>query len=370
MNILWFSWKDIKHPLAGGAETVSNQLMQHLVNDGHKVRLITAGYKNSTSHQFVNGIEIIRVGGRLTVFLKAFWLFRRKFSNWPDIIIDEMNTIPFGCAFYSRKKTVLLTYQLARKVWFYQMPIPISVIGYVLEPVYLFLLSRVYKTVLTESESTRVDLARFGFAKDKIHIIRVGTELSPVDKLSPKKDLDTVLILGAIRPMKQTLDAVKAFELARDSKQSLKLVIAGDNNGNYAKKVISYCEKSRHRSAINILGRVTRAEKIQLIQESAIILVTSIKEGWGLIITEANSQGTPAIAYDTDGLRNSIINNKTGLLTKVRDIEAMAMAINALLSDKAAYQKMRRNAYELSKQFTFENSYLDFTRSLGINIPR
>ncbi len=367
MNVLWFSWKDTKHPQAGGAEAVSTQLMQRLVRDGHNVRLVTAGYNDAPWHQVLNGIETFRVGGRFTVYPKAFWLFRRKLSYWPDLIIDEMNTIPFGCAFYTRKKCVLLTYQLARKIWFYQMPLPISAVGYCLEPIYLFLLSRAYKTVITESQSTRTDLTRFGFAKSRVSVIRVGIELKPIGELTQNKALDTVLVLGAIRSMKQTLDAVKAFELARDVNPSLKLVIAGDNSGPYAKKVMAYSKSSRHSDAIKFLGRVPTAQKVELMRQAAVILVTSVKEGWGLIITEANSQGTPAIAYNTDGVRDSIINNKTGLLTKAGDAKEMAAAVNALLGDKNKYQEITKNAYQFSKEFTYENSYSDFTKAVHIN---
>ena len=114
MNIVWFSWKDINHPLAGGAENISWQLMSRLAQDGHRVRLATSRYAGSSAHEIVNGVEIFRTGGRMSVYPKAFFLFRKQMANWPELVIDEMNTIPFGCAFYSRKRCILLTYQLAR----------------------------------------------------------------------------------------------------------------------------------------------------------------------------------------------------------------------------------------------------------------
>lgn len=370
MNIVWFSWKDINHPQAGGAETVSWQIMSRLVRDGHNVRLITARYAGSGEQETIDGIEIFRAGGRLGVYPRAFRTFRRRMPDWPDLIIDEMNTLPFGPAFYSRKPSILLTYQLARKVWFFQAGFPVSVIGYCLEPLYLFAISRRYKTVLTESESTRRDLARYGFPRQHVSVFRVGTDLKPVERLSKKPDLHDVLILGALRPMKQTLSAVKGFEFARDKNPALKLTIAGDTSDPYAAKVLRYIEASRHAGSIEVLGRVSARQKTDVMRRAGVILVTSIKEGWGLIVTEANSQGTPAIAFDTDGLRDSINNGKTGLTVKAGDEQALGDAINTMLDDSKIYETLRSKAWESSKQYTFDNSYADFTRAAGIRLPK
>jgi glycosyltransferase involved in cell wall biosynthesis len=367
MNILWFSWKDIKHPKAGGAETVSNQLRLHLVKNGHTVKLITAHYEGSATHEFVNGIEVFRVGNQLTMYWRAFLLFRKQFSSWPDLVIDEMNTMPFGCAFYTRKKSALLTYQLARKVWFYQTPFPVSLFGYIIEPAYLFLLSRRYKTVLTESESTKNNLKRFGFMRNKVNVFRVGMELKPLGKLPTKSDLSMVLVLGSVRPMKKTLDAVRAFEFARDTNPTLHLVIAGDNKGKYGQKVTRYTQESRHASSIKVLGRVDNAYRIKLMQRAAVIVVTSVKEGWGLVVTEANSQGTPAVVYDTDGLRDSVRDRETGLVSPYGQPYMLGTAINQVLEDKPLYNKLRTAAWQWSHEFTFRNSYIDFKKILGID---
>lgn len=361
MNILWLSWKDRKHPLSGGAETVSGEIIDRLIRDGHNVKMITARYPGSKEHEIKNGLETFRVGNRYTIYLKAKKLFKAQLQNWPDLVIDEMNTIPFGSAFYAvGARNILLAYQLAREVWFYQMPFPVSLVGFLGEPLMLRVLARKYPLAITESASTKVDMQKYGFKN--VEIFRVGMELEPLASLPKKKDLHTILSLGAWRPMKRTLDAVKAFELARDKDISLRLVMAGDTSGAYAKKVLSYIESSRHKTAIEVKGRVSYNEKLTLTRGASLLLVTSVKEGWGLIVTEANSQGTPAVVYDTDGLRDSVQENTTGLLCKNGSPASMSSAILSLLSDKATYETMRKNAWEMSKQFTFETSYQDFLK--------
>ncbi len=364
MNILWLSWKDEGHPLAGGAEAVSSTIRKRMAADGHNVKLLTARYPKSTQHETVDGVDIYRGGGRFGVYWHAFRYFRKNLRSWPDIIVDEMNTLPFGAAFYAKKPAVLLTYQLARQVWFYQMIFPISLVGYLLEPVYLFALSWKYRQVLTESDSTRQDLARYGFDPKNVTVFRVDLSLEPVKQLAKKSEPRQILSLGAVRPMKRTLHAVKGFEAARDDNPELRLVVAGSTEGPYGQKVTQYIDSSRHKEAITVLGRVSHEERLKLMRESALIVVTSIKEGWGLIITEAASQGTPAVAYDTDGLRDSVQDGKTGLLVARGDTKALGAAINQMLANGADYETFRHGAWQWSKQFTAENSYRDFWKGL------
>lgn len=164
--------------------------------------------------------------------------------------------------------------------------------------------------------------------------------------------------------MKRTLDAVKAFEAARDSNSKLTMIVAGDNSGDYGQRVTAYAKASRHAEAIKVVGRVTSEERLKLMREAGVILVTSIKEGWGLIVTEAASQGTPAIAYDADGLRDSVKDGETGLLVPSGNHSEMGIAINNLFASGEQYEKMRQEAWRWSKQFTFENSYDDFVKLL------
>lgn len=358
MNVLWLSWKDRDHPQAGGAEVVSGKIMDHLVRDGHNVTLLTSRHSGSLPRENKDGINIRRAGNRLTVYAKAMNIFKKELVDWPDIIIDEMNTIPFGSGFYSKTKNVLLCYQLAREVWLYQMFPPISWIGYITEPFMLHAMSKKYSVTATESQSTKNDLVRYGFKN--VHTFRIGMELAPVKSLKEKKRSNLILSLGSIRPMKRTLDAVKAFEVARDGNSELHMIIAGDTSGHYAEKVITYIKHSRHSNAIEVLGRIPTSQKLELMRQADIIVVTSIKEGWGLIVTEANSQGTPAIGYDTDGLRDSIQDNITGLLSPDGDFTTMGNRIVELLANQEKYETLQTAAWEWSKEFTFENSYQDF----------
>lgn len=358
MNIVWLSWKDSAHPDRGGAEVVTHEIIGRFLRDGHKVTLLTALYSGAKEHEVLSsGLEIYRTGNRYTVYLKARSLFRDICSqNKVDIVIDEMNTIPFRPP-RGNYRLVLFYHQLARVVWFYQMVFPLSLVGYLLEPLVLFSLRHHYDKRITVSRSSQMDIMRYG-VRD-IDIIREGISVRPTRSLS-RRNRTNIIIHGAVRPMKRTLHGVMAFEAARDLNPSLTLTVSGDTSSAYAKKVLRYIEKSRHSSAIEVLGRVSDRQRRSIMQKAAVILVTSVKEGWGLIVTEANSQGVPAIAYDVDGLRDSVRSGESGILTSSGSPRDMGLAIVKLLADKDTYEGMQKFAWHWSKDFTFENTYRDF----------
>lgn len=360
MKILWLTWKDRKNPLAGGAEVVNEELSKRLVADGHEVIFLVGGFKGGIQEETKDGFKIIRVGGRWSVYIKAYQYYKKHLKDWPDLVIDEVNTIPFFAKFYIKQKNILFVHQLCREIWFYQMFFPLNIIGYLLEPVYLWLIND--RKVITISESTKRGLIRFGFKEENISIISEGIELEPVDDISliQKFEKPTILSLGAIREMKRTDHIIKGFEIAKKNIKDLELIIAGDSNGSYGKKVLKYISNSEYSNSIKYLGRVDSDKKIELMQKSHLIAVTSVKEGWGLIITEANSQGTPAVVYNVDGLIDAVKDNETGLVCDKNTPENMAEKIIQILENPDMYKTLQKNAWVWSKEINFDESYKQF----------
>jgi glycosyltransferase involved in cell wall biosynthesis len=366
MNILWFTWKDRTHPQAGGAELINEEIAKRLVRDGHQVRLIVGGYPGATREVMRDGYSITRIGNRFTLYWHAFRYYRNHLRGWADWVIDEMNTIPFLCKYYVCEPNILLAYQLCREIWFYQMPQPLSTLGYLVEPIYLRLLND--RHVITESESTKNDLLKYGFHADAIAVIPMGISIAPMENLNSaqKYPVPTVLSLGAIRDMKRTMDQIIAFECAKKTMPDLKMKIAGLPFGAYGGKVLSMIALSRYSKDIEYLGHVSSHDKIALMRQCHVILVTSVKEGWGLIVTEANSQGTPAVVYNVDGLRDSVRHGETGICCSRNTPESLASAVVQLLTNQSEYSRVRENAWRWSRELTLEQSYQGFVQGLTV----
>jgi glycosyltransferase involved in cell wall biosynthesis len=385
MKILVLNWKDRKNPLAGGAEIVTEELLKRLARNGHQATLLTSKFNQCKDKEIVNGYEIIRVGGRWTVYWQVYRYYKRYLRGKFDLVIDEINTIPFFAKFYVhpvrdlslngvKEKNILFIHQLCREIWFYEMFFPLSLIGYLIEPIYLWLLRD--RKVITVSESTRNDLLKYGFKKENIYIISEGIEIEPLKELPEIEEINpvrnssisngvkekepTILFLGAIRAMKRPDQVIKAFELAKKEIRNLKLWIAGGGNNKYFKRIMDLIGSSVHKEDITYFGEVKEEKKIELLQKAHLLCVTSVKEGWGLVVMEANSQGTPAIVYNVDGLRDSVKNDKTGLICRQNIPENLAKNIIELLNNREKYQNLRINAWQWSKEINFEKSYQDF----------
>ncbi len=364
MKLLWITWKDFRHPDAGGAEVVQYQLITRLAADGHQVTVLTARYPGSSAEETIDGIRYVRAGSnRYTHPLAATWYYLRHCRNKYDVVIEEVQ----GCApywtvfFRGRAKAFILYHQLARVNWLYEVPKPLSYLGYyVLAPVATWLLARSRAPVITVSDSTRDELAKYGFAPERTHIISEGLVDEPLASLKGVKKYPqpTVLSHGSMRAMKRTLEQVQAFELAKRNLPELQMKISGSSSGEYGQRVLAYIAASPYKDDIAYLGRTTDEQKTEVMQRSHAILVTSVEEGWGLIVTEANGQGTPAVVYDVAGLRDSVRNGRTGVVTAANPA-ALADGIYQLLDSPAMYEKLRTAAHTWSRHITFDQSYKD-----------
>jgi glycosyltransferase involved in cell wall biosynthesis len=364
MKILWFTWKDRVHPLAGGAETVNEELARRLVAHGHEVIFLVGGFPGGPAEETRNGFKIIRLGSRYSVYYQAYQYYKKNLVGWADLAIDEVNTIPFFCKFYVKEKNLLFVHQLCREIWFYQMAWPLSLIGYLLEPLYLWLLRG--REVITVSPSTKQDLLRFGFRADHIQIISEGIELEPVSNLVTIKKYEepTILALGSIRAMKRTSQIITAFSRVQAQLPTVRLIVAGQAEGKYGQKILRMIKESPAAQSIEYRGAVNPGQKLELLQQSHLIAATSVKEGWGLIVTEAASQGTPAVVYDVDGLRDAVKNRVTGIVCQHNTPAELAANLVGILQDTNKYQQLQAAALDFSRTVNFDRSYQDFIQAV------
>lgn len=368
-RVIFISWKDIKNPQAGGAEIVQHELAKRLVKSGHEVISLTPGFDTSTENDQIDGVQIIRVGKSVLSFVKLAKYYKDKLHKENDILIDVFNCFgSFGFLF--NEKSFLLIHHVQGKIWLHERKFPfifpVNLVGWLAEKIQLFLIARLYKgKMITVSNSTKSELTEYGFKKDKIQIITEGVDILRADKLYKKSDdIFNVLFIGRLVSMKKPLDSVKAFEIFNKKFPKSKMYIAGD--GNQKGKIQSYLEKRNLTAHINYLGRISNDEKLEVMRKSHVLLVSSVKEGWGLVVTEANSQGTPAIAYNTSGLRDSVIDGKTGLICKKNTPKDMALQIEKVYNNRELLHKLSISAYEFSADYSYDKSFEDFQRIIGI----
>ena len=355
MRILWFNWRDILNPEAGGAEVYTHEIMRRLSKRGHEMTLFTSRFKGCRLNENIDGVDVIREGNKYRVYLKAKD-YLKDYKHHYDVIIDEINTKPFFVPeFVKEKRVIAIIHQLAREFWFYETKFPLSYIGYYyLEKKWL---SKYKNTItLALSNSTKTDLEELGF--ERVFVVPPGLNISPISNVKEKEANPTVVYMGRLTKAKLPHHALQAFSIIKHEMHNAKMWIIGD--GYLRKKLESFNTKD-----VTFYRHISNEKKYDLLSRAHIILVPAVREGWGLIVTEANAMGTPAIGYDVPGLRDSIKHLKTGITVIEKTPAAMAQQTISLLRDPDRLFKYSTNALEFSRQFSWDNTVNLFEKFLN-----
>jgi glycosyltransferase involved in cell wall biosynthesis len=296
LRILVLSWRDLAHPSAGGAEVYVEEIARRWVASGHSTTIFCAAVAGQPGHEIVHGVEIVRRGGRVGVYRQAARFWRTQGRGRYDLVIDCINTKPFDAIRFVREVPVVaLAHQVAREVWWYEAPLPAAIVGrFLLEPMWL---ARYRDTpVLTVSASSRSALARYGI--DRLDIVPEGVAL-PTDVRPAKATSPTIVFCGRLVRSKRPDHAVAAFARLRDVLPDARLVVIG--SGPMERRL-----RRRAPEGVEFVGRVPTTTRNALMASAHALVVTSVREGWGLVVSEAAALGTPTVAYDVPGLRDSV----------------------------------------------------------------
>ena len=351
MKILILSWRDKKNPRAGGAEFITHQCAKYWVERDNRVTLFTSSFPNCKTNETIDRVEIIRKGLEINVAWWAFRYYRRYFRNKFDIIVDEINTVPFLTPLYASEEKVAFIHQLAKEIWWYEANFPINLLGYLSEPSFLKLYRKI--PTITVSNSTKSCLLDLGFKDENIFIIpeciKHSFQEGLVDVIKEKNP--TIIYVGRIKKSKRVDHCIKAFINVKKELPSAKLWIVGDGEEKYIKYLENNVLTNNLENEVNFFGRLDDFKKFEMMRKAHLILVSSVREGWGLIVTEANSVGTPAVVYNIPGLRDSVKDKITGLICEKNTIENLSSNIIKLLKDDRHRERLSKNALNWSKNF-------------------
>lgn len=346
MKILIFNWRDIKNPLSGGAEILTHEMARRWVEWGHQVTQFSAAFPGCEKEEIIDGVRTIRKGApdilsfSIPVHFWALWFYWTKFRGQFEVVIDEIHGIPFFTPLFVKEKKVALICEVAKEIWHQMFPFPWNLIGRLVEKFYF----KVYKRIpfLTISPSTKNDLVTAGILEKNITVLPMGVTLNLPQKLPAKEKNPTLIFIGRLCKMKAVDESIKAFALIIKNYSRAKFWIVGDGEKEY----IGYLKRLvRHKKLINqvkFFGFVDEKEKFKLLAKAHVLLHASKREGWGLVVHEANGVGTPVVAYNSPGLRDIVKDGENGLLCEENTPKDMSKKAINLLKDKFLYQKLQK----------------------------
>ncbi len=355
MTILIINWQDKTNPLAGGAETHLHQIFSRIVKQGHRVILLACSYPGAKDEELLDdGIYVVRRGTRALFNFgvpRAYAELRRRFT--PDLVIDDINKIPFWTPLYVREPLLCIAHHLFGHSIFREVDPIRGAYVYVAEQVMPLIYRREYVAVV--SDSTRQEFIERGFAADRVFVVHNGIDHSVFPmRVGQKAAYPMITYFGRIKRYKCPDHLLHAFARIADEFPTAQLYFVGD--GDYIPALKHQARKLGIEDRVQWTGRVSEEEKIDYLSRSWCVVNTSMKEGWGITTIEANACGTPVIAANVPGLRDAVAHGVSGLLYSFAHIDQLSQTIALLLRDSTIREKLSCGAIEWARRFSWEES--------------
>lgn len=363
MDLLVVNWQDRLNPQAGGAETHLHEIFGRLASRGHRITLLVSGWRGAGSRAELDGMEVHRTGGRFTFSTAAPVHYRRHLAGRQfDAMVEDLNKVPLFSPLWARHPLALLVHHLFGRTAFQEASLPMAAATWLLERP----LGRVYRRVPTMavSRSTARDLGRRGLPEDRIAVITNGVAL---ERYTPapaggRFEVPTLLYLGRLKRYKRVDLPLRAVARLRDAGVFVRLLVAG--TGDHADALRALRHELGLGDRVEFLGYVTEEEKTELFRRAWVHVLTSPKEGWGITNLEAAACGTPTVASDSPGLRDSVVDGETGFLVPHGDVAALAGRVRELVEDRGLRERLGRNALAFAQRHTWEQAALETERFL------
>lgn len=333
MDILLLNWRDPWHPAAGGAEIVTHEHAKRWVQAGHKVTWVTGGYyEQKKRDEMIDGVRFLRFGGSLTIHL-IVPLYLLVKGNTYDVIVDEVHGIPFFSPLFVKKPVIAFIHEVADEIWDYMYRWPISYFGKVLEHWTL----RLYRNcqIWTDAPSMIDELVKEGIPRTRCTAIPCPistTSKNGEGKKWAKETHPTFIFVSRVVRMKGIEEVIKAFSFIVKERDDAALWIVGGGEDAYITQLKQMISEYGVGKQVTFFGRVSEEKKMELMARAHILLHASVREGWGLVVLEAASVGTPSVVYHVPGLCDVVKDRKTGIV--ISDNSPQEMAKEALMLEQ------------------------------------
>ncbi len=358
MKILIVNWQDIKNPYSGGAEVHLHQFFSYFVKLGHSVTLLCCSHKNLPEEEVIDGIRVLRRGNRwIFNFQVPFFVKRILKEEDFDVIVEDVNKLPFFLHFFFKKPIVVITHHFFGKVIFQETNPIFGLYVFLFEK--LFFLTYRSLPVITVSKSTLQDMVSNGFPESNLRIVYNAIDTS-FYRPGDKEKEPYVVYLGRLKRYKRIDLFLKVVKLLKEKYPDLsfKVDIVGD--GDARDPLENLAKELSVNEIVNFRGFVSEEEKADTLSRAWVIINTSPKEGWGIVVMEAQASATPAVVFDSPGLREAVKDGETGFIVPFGDLEKMVEKIYMILSDSTLRMNLSQNARKWAEEFELPKLQADF----------
>ncbi|MEO6525956.1 MAG: glycosyltransferase family 4 protein [Gemmatimonadaceae bacterium] len=352
MRLLIVNWQDRENPLAGGAEIHLHEIFGRLAAHGNQITLLCGGWPGCAPRTSLDGMSVVRVGTRYTFPFLARSHFRRALAGAGfDLLLEDINKVPLYTPTWGGPPVVALVPHLFGSTAFQELAPPLASAVWLAERP----LGRAYRGIPFEaiSVSTAADLAERGIPRSAVEVIYPGIDTVTYTPCAGGRAATPVFAyLGRLKRYKGVQHVIAAFAALGHPTAQLEIAGAGD----YQSSLERLCTSLDLGERVRFLGRISEEEKLRLLRRAWALVFASPKEGWGITNLEAAACGTPVVASNSPGIRESVLDGETGYLVRHGDAAAMAAAMGRLAADASLVARLGENARRFAETFTWERA--------------
>ena len=354
LRILLINWRDIANPEAGGAEVHLHEIAKRFVVRGHRVTVLASAFPGGRPEEEIDGVRVVRRGGKFLFNFHVPAVCRKLLKEEGfDIVIDDINKIPFYTPLYVRRPLLAFAHHLFAQTIFLETALPLALYVYLSEA----LIGLIYRRArfIVVSESTKMDFVRRGIPERNIRVVYNAVDHGRYSPLASRRsDRPLIAYIGRIKRYKRVEHLLRASKVVFARVPDARLEIAG--SGDHLDSLVSMARKLGIADRVNFRGFVSEEEKIDLLRRAHVVVNPSSKEGWGVTVIEANACGTPVIASDVPGLRDAVRHGQTGLLVPYGDTAGFAASISDVLKDDQMRSRLSEGALAWAGKFNWDDS--------------
>ena len=338
------AWRDLDDPEAGGSELHADRVATRWAAAGLDVELRTSMVPGEARETRRNGYHVVRWGGRYQVFPQVMIEGLAGRRGHPDAVVDIWNGLPFFSPVWFRGPRLTILHHVHGEMWRMVLRNSVATLGDTVERHLAPLLYR-RSAIATLSASSREEIVdRLHLPAAQVHVVEPGIDV----RYTPggqRSDVPLVVAVGRLVPVKRYEVLFAALAEARRQIPTLRAVIVGEGFERPDLEADDYIE---------LRGRVGDAELLELYRSAWVVASSSLREGWGMTLTEAAACGTPAVASDIAGHRDAVVHGVTGMLA--RDDASLGRELAGVLGDAALRESLAKGALERSKTLRWERT--------------
>jgi glycosyltransferase involved in cell wall biosynthesis len=345
------AWRDFDDEESGGSELHAHRILSAWADAGITVNMTTSTAPGRPPFVTRDGYQVTRRVGRYSIFPRTMISGWKGTLGRTDGLVEIWNGMPFLSPIWARSPRVVFLHHVHAEMWKMVLPRGLAELGDTFEHRVAPQFYRRSRIITLSSSSKAEIVGKLGLPAANVSVSPPGIEA----KFAPggrRSEVPLVVAVGRLVPVKRFDLMIEGLVELKRRQPELRAVIAGEG---YERPALDQLIRSHHaESWLSLPGHVTDDELIDLYRSAWAVASTSLREGWGMTVTEAGACGTPAVVSRISGHLDAVVDGRTGLFFD--DAPGLVDALDAVLGDEVLRKQLSEGALEFSTRFSWDNA--------------